>query len=92
MYVGALEISWSLCALANHPTKTYNQLIELLQKHFVKASTKSLAIEKFAKSKEKDRKSIDEFDARLRHLAIECQYEESPLNECYRSTNERLLL
>ena len=80
----ALEIIRSLCAPDDPSTKTYDQLLELLRRHYTKAPTKSLARQTLAATKQNEDESVDEFVARLRHLAIDCQYGNAMLPEVLR--------
>lgn len=80
----ALEIIRSLCAPDDPSTKSYDEIIELLRRHYTKAPTKSLARQKLASAKQKEEESVDEFVARLRYLAIDCQYGAAMLPEVLR--------
>ena len=80
----ALEIVRSLCAPDDPSTKIYEQLIELLKRHYTKAPTKSLTRQKLAATKQKEEESVDEYIARLRHVAIDCQYGDGMLSEVLR--------
>ena len=77
----ALDIIRSLCAPDEPNTKSYDEIIKLLRRHYTKAPTKSLARQKLAAVKQNKEESIDEFVARLRHLAIDCQYGGAMLTE-----------
>ena len=70
----ALDIIKGLCAPDEPNIKSYDEIIELLRRHYTKAPTKSLARQKLAAVKQNEDESIDEFVARLRHLANDCQY------------------
>ena len=77
----ALDIIRSLCALDEPNTKSYDEIIELLRSHYTKAPTKSLARQKLAAVKQNEDESIDEFIARMCHLAIDCQHGGAMLTE-----------
>ena len=77
----ALDIIRSLCAQDEPNSKSYDKIIELLRRHFTKAPTKSLARQKLAAVKQHKDEFIDEFVARLRHIAIDCQYGGAMLTE-----------
>ena len=77
----ALDIIRSLCARDEPNTKSYDEIIELLRRHYTKTPTTSLARQKLAAVKQSENESIDEFVARLRHLAIDCQYDGAILTE-----------
>ena len=77
----ALDIIRSLFAPDEPNTKSYDEIIELLRRHYTKAPTKSLACQKLAAVKQNEDESIDKFVARLRHLAIDCQYGGAMLTE-----------
>lgn len=71
--IRALEISRSLWAQANSPTMTYDQLIELLRKHYINAPTEFFVRQKLAEAKQKDSVTIDDFDALICNLYINCK-------------------
>ena len=77
----ALDISRSLCASDETNTKSYDEIIELLWRHYTKAPTKFLARQKLAAIKQNEDESIEEFVVRRRHLAIDCQYGGALLTE-----------
>ena len=57
----ALDIIRSLCAPDEPNIKSYDEIIELLRRHYTKAPTKSLARQKLAAVKQNEDESIDEF-------------------------------
>jgi hypothetical protein len=70
----SLSVIRSLCAPAAPDSKTFDQLLELLKKHFGKTPSKSLARQKFNEARQRDSETVEQFDARLRELAIDCDY------------------
>ena len=70
----ALDIIRSLCATNESNTISYDEIFELLRRHYTKAPTKSLACQKLAAVQQNEIESIEKFVARLRYLAIDCQY------------------
>ena len=76
----SLGVVRSLCAPDDPDTKSFDQLLELLGKHFGKPPTKSLARQRLAEAKQAENESIDQFIVRLRELSIDCQYDAAVLN------------
>lgn len=70
----SLAIIRNLCALAAPNTKTFDQLLDLLRKHFGKAPSKSQARQEFNKGRQRDSETVEKYDARLRELGIDCDY------------------
>lgn len=70
----SLAVIRSLCAPAAPDTKTFDKLLELLKKHFIKAPSKSLARQRFNEPRQWDSETVEQFDVCLRELAIDCEY------------------
>lgn len=73
----AYEVTRSMCAPANPTTKTYNELCNILNQHFVPQIVVFRERKKFYAISKKDDESVVEWLTRIRRSAMNCEFGDS---------------